>query len=725
MGTFEADRPLLYGSLAGSATRDLGDTFDSEVLVADTPAINEFAWVSVAPLGQSLLASGFYTFAGVNQFNGFDVEAGVGEFDNGDGTYTIVASTRTARFSDGFLPYGYTFSPSGTPIDAIGWLFGAGGDRDGAPDPYDPQLAVPFPPSGEFTVVGADVYLLDNGFVIGSGTFAELPLLNQTEIGFLVTVADAAGGNVDEMIVQYLVQSANADPEIVLVPQDDCLGVGETQLVVEIDSRGLVDYCVGGQFFLEYDNALLDFVSAVPGDGPFAREVYEDADEIAGTIDYAVGVPDGDAGAVAPTTMARLTFEVLDEFCAVADLVRFRTHAPPSRLTDAWGTDLGAATINLAEVTHDTTPPTIDAPADLTVRADAGGCDALVATGAPVAIDDCSAVSITFERSDNAALGPGDPFPGGTTTITWTATDACGNSASDVQFVTVEGVNDLEVSVALQAVDPGPFDRCIAFELIPAGGGVPVQVSETLTFVGGIGSATIEIPCGDYACITARDPLHTLRATDNDDFAIVGAVYAAAFLASPGDDDALVGGNLNGDQFVDVLDFGVFISQYGATPGANSPCGTPSPHADISGDGVVSAADFTFIQINFLKGHEARCDGSFLIRPGGPGLSSRPVERITLDELERRGLGVLGSGDLNHDGALDVDDIAAFTGGARPDHLADLDGDGVIGVADVIAAADALRSGGVAGDVDRDGLAGLADVWFVIDRLGLEVGSHH
>ncbi len=724
VGIFDAQHRLQRRIGPAAGTRDLGDTFDSETLVADSPLINEFAWVSFFPLGQSILADGFFNYAGTSQLNGFDIEAGVGEFDNGDGTITIVVDTRIEPFSDGFLPAGFVFTPSGNPVDTLGWLFGAGADRDGNPDAYDPQLAVSFPPTGEFTVVGADVFLLDNGVLIGSGAFSGLPYLNQTDVGFFITVSGAAGSNIDEMIVQYLVQSANAPTQLTLGAVDGCLDATENQLVVEIDASGLAALNVGGQFFLDYDNTLLDFVSADPGDAPYSVEIFESVDEAAGTIDYAVGVPGGDTGTAVPTTMARITFNVLGDFCDTAGLVTFRPHTPPSRISDGLGNDLGAALINLSEITKDSVPPAVTPPVDITMNADAGGCDAVVAVPPLSASDDCSAVTIVndYTGTDDAS----GVYPQGTTTVTWTVTDGCGNATVVTQDITINASNTLDAVVELAAADPGPFDRCIEFELIPAGGGAPVVVETTMTFTGGVASASFDIPCGDYNCITARDPLHTLRATDADDFAVSGTVYTADFSATPGDDDALVGGNLNGDMFIDILDFGVFISRFGTSPGADSPCGTPAPHADISGDGVVDAADFTFIQSNFLAMNEARCDGS-LLRVGPGPLSAadapRPVLRVTVADLERMGLADLAAGDLNGDGVLDRDDITAFFAGSRPDHLADLDHDGVVTDADLVRVVLALKDGDPAADVNRDGRVDLEDLRFVADRVGLAIPS--
>ena len=61
---------------------------------------------------------------------------------------------------------------------------------------------------------------------------------------------------------------------------------------------------------------------------------------------------------------------------------------------------------------------------------------ASVAVTAPAAHDNCAGVTVSGARSDGAALGA--LYPIGSTTITWTATDASGNTASSGQFVVVK-----------------------------------------------------------------------------------------------------------------------------------------------------------------------------------------------------------------------------------------------------------------------------------------------
>jgi Dockerin type I domain len=343
------------------------------------------------------------------------------------------------------------------------------------------------------------------------------------------------------------------------------------------------------------------------------------------------------------------------------------------------------------------------------------------------ATDNCTEVAVTYERGDNPALGFDDPFPAGVTTVTWTATDPCGNTDTGVQFVTVNSMNTLNVAVELQAtVDSGPFDRCITFELIPTGGGAPIVVSETMTFTGGIATAAVEVPCGDYECIMARDTLHTLRKTDSDDFAIAGPNYTADFTVAGGG-DALIGGNLNDDDFIDILDFGIFIGQFGSTPGADTICGFVGPHADITGDGTVGSGDFTFIQINFLEFSEAPCTGAPLLDGGnnfaGNGNTlrrDRPVISISVDDLIAMGMADLAQGDLNNDGMLDESDVAAFMGGMRPDHIADIDRSGTVDFYDLQTLMDHMgEQAQMPYDMNGDGVVNLDDLQFVIQRIGM------
>src|SRR5438477_140844 len=64
---------------------------------------------------------------------------------------------------------------------------------------------------------------------------------------------------------------------------------------------------------------------------------------------------------------------------------------------------------------------------------DAGVCGAVVSWTAPTATDNCAGATIT----QTAGLASGSLFPAGVTTVTYTATDAAGNTAACTFTVTV------------------------------------------------------------------------------------------------------------------------------------------------------------------------------------------------------------------------------------------------------------------------------------------------
>jgi hypothetical protein len=102
--------------------------------------------------------------------------------------------------------------------------------------------------------------------------------------------------------------------------------------------------------------------------------------------------------------------------------------------TDARG-NVGTATQSVTVT--DSTLPTISAPANITATA-SESCDALVTLGSPAASDNCPGVTTSGARSDGQILSA--PFPTGTTTVTWTALDAHGRTATAAQTVTVNDV---------------------------------------------------------------------------------------------------------------------------------------------------------------------------------------------------------------------------------------------------------------------------------------------
>jgi hypothetical protein len=105
----------------------------------------------------------------------------------------------------------------------------------------------------------------------------------------------------------------------------------------------------------------------------------------------------------------------------------------------------------------DTTPPVISCPVDISVVANIGGsCSAAVDPGVATATDNSSNVTVAGTRGDGQMLNA--LYSPGTTTITWTATDASGNQASCHQSITVSNPSPVATitgpsSGAVYAVD--------------------------------------------------------------------------------------------------------------------------------------------------------------------------------------------------------------------------------------------------------------------------------
>lgn len=87
----------------------------------------------------------------------------------------------------------------------------------------------------------------------------------------------------------------------------------------------------------------------------------------------------------------------------------------------------------------DVSAPSIAAPADVSVVANAAGCTATgVALGTETTSDNCTGtISVTNDAPTS--------YPLGNTTVTWTATDVAGNIATATQVVTV--TNDMAIAV--------------------------------------------------------------------------------------------------------------------------------------------------------------------------------------------------------------------------------------------------------------------------------------
>ncbi|MCA1621351.1 MAG: DUF5011 domain-containing protein [Acidobacteria bacterium] len=162
----------------------------------------------------------------------------------------------------------------------------------------------------------------------------------------------------------------------------------------------------------------------------------------------------------------------------------------------------------------DNQTPTISCPANITTNTAPNSCDATVNTGTPTVTDNDPNVTVNGVRGDAAALNA--PYPKGTTTITWTATDTAGNTASCQQTVTVSdatapvvtlnGSATMTVECSTSFTDPGATatDSCDGALAVTVTGSVNTGVVNTYTLTysatdaaGNTGTATRTVIVND------------------------------------------------------------------------------------------------------------------------------------------------------------------------------------------------------------------------------------
>ena len=189
--------------------------------------------------------------------------------------------------------------------------------------------------------------------------------------------------------------------------------------------------------------------------------------------------------------------------------------------------------------TKDVEKPSISAPEGITQGNDPGLASALVAVGSPVATDNCGDVKLSSARSDGAAIDA--PYPVGLTTITWTATDAAGNTASATQTVTVLDVEPpvfvgastfgRSVQTVLRVNATSPLGAVVTYDA-PATDNVKVTSLSCEPASGSmfpVGSSQVACTAGDAAgntasksfsvtVVGAQEQLDYLMATMKDQF---------------------------------------------------------------------------------------------------------------------------------------------------------------------------------------------------------------
>lgn len=475
----------------------------------------------------------------------------------------------------------------------------------------------------------------------------------------------------------------------------------------------------GAQLFLTYDVGSLVFLGIAQGefgqpDGTFVFELFESVDEVAGTIDYAVGVSPGDPDhATGAGRVAVITFRILDsEACSTGGGVAFRAHNPPTRLGATDGTSLvprrqripcvldgdctlrpaqcfdGSCTyeedfvdgvfldpLNADDVGIDRGAPVLNCPFDEDLVFEfTADCDNLAATvqwDTVVGVDGCDGEILECVGFPEGFENGGEFDPGVTVPFSCTVEDRCGNVSTCSFSILNTGEQAVEVNIEVSPSVADNITRCFTFEVSECGeanGDRTVGTTQDVLLgtagghLRGHGTATFTVEPGNWECLSVRDAQHTLTSTCAIE--CIDGVLTAEFKGGPEFNDSchwLINGNLNSDDVIDVLDFVIWS---GGVRNAAS-CDPFVLDSDITGDGTVNASDFSFILINFLENDKAGCDEAC---SGGAGARTPGLAEISVRELFNMGYSTeqIRRADVTGDGMVDMEDMAAYVNGDVP-----------------------------------------------------------
>ncbi len=128
----------------------------------------------------------------------------------------------------------------------------------------------------------------------------------------------------------------------------------------------------------------------------------------------------------------------------------------PRGTTTVTATEPGGGICTFTITVNDVQPPTITCPANITVNNSPGQCGAFVSFPAPTTTDNCPGVVVT------SVPASGSLFPSGTTTVTSTATDAGGNTATCTFTVTVNDITPPTITCPANITVGNDLNNCSA-----------------------------------------------------------------------------------------------------------------------------------------------------------------------------------------------------------------------------------------------------------------------
>lgn len=361
----------------------------------------------------------------------------------------------------------------------------------------------------------------------------------------------------------------------------------------------------GVQMAVRFDATRLSFVDAVPvAGGPFSFELVQSASSTLGTLRYALGVSESQSGMTGGAALVDLVFEAKPGADLCASDVRLVWFQAIGAFTTKFARADGLSVSNLEltgleSVDLDVAAPVISGvPASAVIAADAGSTyGGFVAAPSVTASDACVAslvptLLVTYPNGSTASAWPADGmFPIGVTTLRWSASDPAGHLTELTRTIQVGDYQLLDLSVRTGSPQLGASVRLLRVKTATAATMVAVPMAAWSGATPSVAAvAGIHVPvAASHACIEFKDTVHSVTAVDADGVSVSGRRYVA--------DCTLVQGDSDGDDIVDVSDFGVFVVDRST---AANPSRAPDARSNFNGDGFVNNADVAVIVANFF-----------------------------------------------------------------------------------------------------------------------------
>jgi len=264
-----------------------------------------------------------------------------------------------------------------------------------------------------------------------------------------------------------------------------------------------------GNFFPVGTTTITYTATDPSGNTAVATQTVTVADDTAPSITTGSLAFDSDAGSCAAAVASLQT--TADDNCGVSSLVGTRSDAaalndpyPVGSTTITWvATDIHGNTSSATQTVKvaDHENPVV-ATADITTSNDPGVCAATVDPNTTAA-DNCGLASLVGTRGDGLALT--DPFPKGTTTISWLATDVHGNTSSATQSIAVNDTEKPTISApASFTLETGPDATQCGLVVLSVGDAAAQDNCEVTVERSGV-------PAGNFFPVGATTITHTAR----------------------------------------------------------------------------------------------------------------------------------------------------------------------------------------------------------------------